>query len=106
MVSAAMASEVKKEIALEIAHVLFIEFVGYSKLSVNDQHASVASQQKYSDEDIFKPLGIGGMTTTLWQKDLAKGLGLSSSGFHDRRRKLEEKGLIRKEGAKWLKVSK
>src|SRR5436190_9856555 len=36
-----MASEIKKEIALEIAHVLFIDIVGYSKLSINDQHAAV-----------------------------------------------------------------
>src|SRR5438128_1268711 len=36
-----MADEVKKEIALEIAHVLFIDIVGYSKLSINDQHAAV-----------------------------------------------------------------
>src|SRR5438477_403004 len=36
-----MATEVKKEIQLEIAHVLFIDIVGYSKLSVKDQHAAV-----------------------------------------------------------------
>src|SRR5947199_6797029 len=36
-----MAAEVKKELALEIAHVLFIDIVGYSKLSINDQHAAV-----------------------------------------------------------------
>src|SRR5438128_9057948 len=36
-----MADEVKKEIQLEIAHVLFIDIVGYSKLSVNEQHAAV-----------------------------------------------------------------
>ena len=36
-----MPSEVKKEIELEIAHVLFIDIVGYSKLSINEQHASV-----------------------------------------------------------------
>src|SRR6266404_8847430 len=36
-----MPAEVKKDIQLEIAHVLFIDIVGYSKLSVNDQHASV-----------------------------------------------------------------
>src|SRR2546426_2161848 len=36
-----MTAEVKKEIALEIAHVLFIDIVGYSKLSINDQHAAV-----------------------------------------------------------------
>src|SRR3982750_2185589 len=36
-----MAAEVKKEIELEIAHVLFLDIVGYSKLSVNEQHAAV-----------------------------------------------------------------
>ena len=33
--------EVKKKIQLEIAHVLFIDIVGYSKLSINDQHGAV-----------------------------------------------------------------
>src|SRR5438093_13731192 len=32
-----MATEVKKEIQLEIAHLLFIDVVGYSKLLVNEQ---------------------------------------------------------------------
>src|SRR6476661_411540 len=36
-----MAAEVKKEIQLEIAHVLFIDIVGYSKLSINEQNAAV-----------------------------------------------------------------
>src|SRR5437764_13263097 len=36
-----MSAEVKKEVQLEIAHVLFIDIVGYSKFSVNDQHAAV-----------------------------------------------------------------
>ena len=36
-----MPIEIKKEIQLEIAHVLFIDIVGYSKLSTNDQHAAV-----------------------------------------------------------------
>jgi hypothetical protein len=36
-----MAAEVKKEIALEIAHVLFIDAVGYSKRSINEQHAVI-----------------------------------------------------------------
>jgi class 3 adenylate cyclase len=36
-----MPAEVKKEIQLEIAHVLFIDIVGYSKLSVREQHAAV-----------------------------------------------------------------
>jgi class 3 adenylate cyclase len=36
-----MSAEIKKEIQLEIAHVLFVDVVGYSKLSINDQHAAV-----------------------------------------------------------------
>ena len=36
-----MSSEIKKEIQPEIAHVLFIDIVGYSKLSINDQHAAI-----------------------------------------------------------------
>ena len=36
-----MAAEIKKEIQLEIGHVLFIDIVGYSKLSVNEQHAAI-----------------------------------------------------------------
>ena len=36
-----MSAEIKKEIQLEIAHVLFIDIVGYSRLSINDQHAAV-----------------------------------------------------------------
>jgi TolB-like protein/class 3 adenylate cyclase len=36
-----MSAEIKKEIQLEIAHVLFIDIVGYSRLSIKDQHAAV-----------------------------------------------------------------
>src|ERR1700732_2499688 len=36
-----MSADVKKEIQLEIAHVLFIDIVGYSKLSINQQRAVV-----------------------------------------------------------------
>jgi TolB-like protein/Tfp pilus assembly protein PilF len=36
-----MSAEVKKEIKLEIGHVLFIDLVGYSRLSIDDQHAAV-----------------------------------------------------------------
>src|SRR6516225_3340187 len=36
-----MPAETKKEIELEIAHVLFIDIVAYSKLSVNEQHAGI-----------------------------------------------------------------
>jgi TolB-like protein/class 3 adenylate cyclase/Tfp pilus assembly protein PilF len=36
-----VSAEVQKEIELEIAHVLFVDIVGYSKLSVNEQHARI-----------------------------------------------------------------
>src|SRR6266576_718018 len=36
-----MSAEVKKEIQLEIAHVLFMDIVGYSKLSINDHNRAV-----------------------------------------------------------------
>jgi TolB-like protein len=36
-----MSAEIKKEIQLEIAHVLFIDIVGYSKLSIGDQHTAI-----------------------------------------------------------------
>src|SRR5213083_3337705 len=36
-----MSADVKKEIQLEIAHVLFVDIVGYSKLSINEQNAAV-----------------------------------------------------------------
>jgi TolB-like protein/class 3 adenylate cyclase/Tfp pilus assembly protein PilF len=36
-----MSTESKKEIQLEIAHVLFIDIVGYSKLSINEQRAAI-----------------------------------------------------------------
>jgi hypothetical protein len=34
-----MSAEIKKEIQLEIAHVLFTDIVGYSKLLIDEQHA-------------------------------------------------------------------
>ena len=37
-----MSAAVKKEIGLEIAHVLFIDIVRHSKLSINEQWALVA----------------------------------------------------------------
>src|SRR5438105_2351024 len=36
-----MAAEVKKEIELEIAHVLFIDIVAYSKMATDDQRAAI-----------------------------------------------------------------
>ena len=36
-----MAADVKHQIALEIAHVLFIDIVAYSKMTTDDQHAAI-----------------------------------------------------------------
>jgi serine/threonine protein kinase/TolB-like protein/Flp pilus assembly protein TadD len=36
-----IAADAKKEILLELAHVLFIDIVGYSKLSINEEQAAV-----------------------------------------------------------------
>ena len=36
-----MSADVKKEIQLEIAHVLFMDIVGYSKLLIDEQRASL-----------------------------------------------------------------
>ena len=36
-----MSAEIKKEIQLKIAHVLFVDIVGYSNLSINEQRAAV-----------------------------------------------------------------
>src|SRR5580700_5585754 len=36
-----MSTEIKKEIQLEIAHVLFIDIVGYSKLLINEQSEQI-----------------------------------------------------------------
>src|SRR5881409_4293409 len=41
-----MSAEIRKEIQLEIAHVLFIDIVGYSKLSINEQRAAVDELNK------------------------------------------------------------
>jgi hypothetical protein len=34
-----MSAEIKQEIALEIAHVFFIDIVAYSKMAMDDQRA-------------------------------------------------------------------
>jgi TolB-like protein/class 3 adenylate cyclase/cytochrome c-type biogenesis protein CcmH/NrfG len=50
-----MAAEVKKEIALEIAHVLFIDIVAYSKMATDDQRAAVEKlNQTVQSTDEFR----------------------------------------------------
>jgi hypothetical protein len=51
-----MSIQSKNEIQLEIAHVLFIDVVGYSKLSINDQHAAVEDlNQTVRASEQFQP---------------------------------------------------
>src|SRR5207248_6619859 len=56
-----MPAEIKKEIQLEIAHVLFIDIVGYSKLSINDQRAAIdeLTQAVRTSEQFQKAEGAG-----------------------------------------------
>ena len=51
-----MSSEIKKEIELEIAYVLFIDIVGYSKLLINDQrrHLETLNQIVRGTEQVQK----------------------------------------------------
>ena len=41
-----MSAEVKKEIQLEIGHVLFIDIVGYSKLLISEQSEQLETLKK------------------------------------------------------------
>jgi len=41
-----VAGEVKKEIQLEIAHVLFVDIAGYSKLMIHEQRALLETLNK------------------------------------------------------------
>ena len=50
-----MAAEIKKETGLEIAALLFLDIVGYSKLSVNEQYARVAELNE--SVRLFEQLG-------------------------------------------------
>src|ERR1700730_9116742 len=53
-----MGAEVKKEIQLEIAHVLFIDIVAYSKMTTDDQRAAVEKlNQIVQTTDEFRKAG-------------------------------------------------
>jgi TolB-like protein/class 3 adenylate cyclase/Tfp pilus assembly protein PilF len=53
-----MPAEVKREIALEIAHVLFIDIVAYSKMATDDQRAAVEKlNQIVESTDEFRKAG-------------------------------------------------
>jgi serine/threonine protein kinase len=53
------AAETAKQMALEIGHVLFVDIVSYSQLSINEQHAAIAelTQTVRSTEQFRKAAG-------------------------------------------------
>jgi serine/threonine-protein kinase len=56
-----MAGEVKKEIALEIAHVLFLDIVGYSRLLINEQRELLEElNQIVRDTEAFRAAEAAG----------------------------------------------
>src|SRR5437867_12797519 len=61
-----MAAEVKKEIELEIAHVLFIDIVGYSKLLIDEQGDYLHTLNEVVREtDSFRAADAAGKLTRL-----------------------------------------
>jgi len=61
-----MAAEVKKEIGLEIAHVLFIDIVGYSKLLIDEQRDYLHTLNEIVREtDSFRAAEVAGKLTRL-----------------------------------------
>jgi TolB-like protein len=56
-----MSTEVKSEIQLEIAHVLFIDVVGYSKRSINEQRGAVEElNEVVRTSEQFQKAEVGG----------------------------------------------
>src|SRR6476646_5721071 len=61
-----MAAEAKKEIELEIAHVLFIDIVGYSKLLIDEHRAYLHTLNEVVREtDSFRAAEAAGKLTRL-----------------------------------------
>jgi len=61
-----MSAEVKKEIRLEIAHVLFIDIVGYSKLLIDEQRDYLhALNEVVRETDSFRAADAAGKLTRL-----------------------------------------
>jgi TolB-like protein/class 3 adenylate cyclase/Tfp pilus assembly protein PilF len=61
-----MAAEVKKEIQLEIAHVLFTDIVGYSKLPINQQRGLVQRlNEVVRDTDTYQAAETAGRLMTI-----------------------------------------
>ena len=50
-----MSTELEPDLQLEIAHVLFVDIVGYSKLLINEQHESLRRiEPNFRDTDAFR----------------------------------------------------
>jgi len=64
-----MAAEIKKEIELEIAHVLFIDIVGYTTFSAHEQHARIKELNEIVRlSEQFSGRGVlSGFTLDYWQ---------------------------------------
>ena len=61
-----MPTEIKKEIQLEIAHVLFIDIVGYSKLLIDEQRDySHTLNEVVRETDSFRAADLAGKLTRL-----------------------------------------
>ena len=61
-----MSAEINKEIALEIAHVLFIDIVGYSKLLIDEQRDYLHTLNEVVREtDSFRAAEVAGKLTRL-----------------------------------------
>jgi hypothetical protein len=59
-----MPAEIRKEIQLEIAHVLFIDIVGYSKLSIDEQTEYLEQLREIvRATESFRVAPPGGITT-------------------------------------------
>ena len=69
-----MPAEIKKEIELEIAHVFFIDIVGYSKLSIDEQNARlhelievVRGTEQFQKAEAAGPLDSRSQPATGWR---------------------------------------
>src|SRR5438874_12838399 len=73
-----MPAEVKQEIALEIAHVLFIDIVAYSKMALDDQRAAIEklNQVVQSTDEYRKAEGENRLLK------IATGDGMALSFYH------------------------
>src|SRR5438094_10669516 len=98
-----MPAEVKKEIQLEIAHVLFTDIVGYSKLPINQQRALVERLNEIvrGTDEFQAAEGAGrlikiptgdGITLVFYQNPEARAEGAREIGVRSRRHRNFQRG--------------